>query len=109
MTEHKPRMAPHPDAPAGLEQDGQGKPIPFEQRIEEDKAKVRKAVAEGIKNPQNEAEIPAPSLKIMRGKHETSDEPVDPEGQQANCHPKRSPEQRIRNPPSRRKRSDNRM
>ncbi len=44
----KPRMAPEPDAPAGLEQDSKGDPITFEQRTEEDKAKVREAVAEAI-------------------------------------------------------------
>ncbi len=35
----KPRMAPHPEAPAGLEQDNKGNPIPFEKRTEEDQEK----------------------------------------------------------------------
>lgn len=44
----KPRMAPHPEAPPGLEQDGKGNPIPFEKRTQEDKDKVRQAIADGI-------------------------------------------------------------
>jgi hypothetical protein len=39
----KAKMAPRPDAPPGLEQDGQGNPIPFEQRTEENQQKVRAA------------------------------------------------------------------
>jgi hypothetical protein len=38
---HKPRMAPQKDAPPGLEQDGCGRAIPFDQRTEEDQEKVR--------------------------------------------------------------------
>lgn len=44
----KPRMAPHPEAPEGLEQDSKGNPIPFEKRTEEDKEKVRQAIADAI-------------------------------------------------------------
>ena len=44
----KPRMAPQPEAPPGLEQDGKGNPIPFEKRTEEDKEKVRHTVADAI-------------------------------------------------------------
>jgi hypothetical protein len=44
----KPRMAPHPEAPAGLEQDNKGNPIPFEKRTEEDQEKVRQTIADGI-------------------------------------------------------------
>lgn len=85
----KPRMAPHPQAPKGLEQDGEGNPIPFEKRTEEDKDKVRRTVADGIhpdsqsvKNPENEAEIPAPSPDNIRGTHSQRLTQHDPEGQQ---------------------------
>lgn len=44
----KPRMAPHPDAPPGLEQDGKGNVIPFEKRTEEDQEKVRRVIAGAI-------------------------------------------------------------
>ena len=84
----KPRMAPHPQAPEGLEQDGKGNPIPFEERTEEDKEKVRRAIADGIhtdsssiKNPENEAEIPAPIPANIRGTQRQDSEP-DPGGQQ---------------------------
>ena len=36
----KAKMAPHPTAPPGLEQDARGNAIPFEQRTEEDKEKT---------------------------------------------------------------------
>lgn len=85
----RPRMAPHPHAPEGLEQDGKGNPIPFEDGTEEDKEKVRRAIADGIhpdsssvKNPENEAEIPAPSPANIRGTHKDQDGERDPEGQQ---------------------------
>lgn len=44
----KPHMALQPDAPAGLEQDSKGRPIPFEKRTEEDQEKVREAIADAI-------------------------------------------------------------
>jgi hypothetical protein len=50
-------MAPHPDAPAGLEQDSKGKPIPFDKRTEEDKEKVRQAVADGIGHDSGDPNI----------------------------------------------------
>jgi hypothetical protein len=34
-------MAPQKDAPPGLEQDGRGQAIPFDQRTEEDREKAR--------------------------------------------------------------------
>jgi hypothetical protein len=37
----KPKMAPQPSAPPGLEQDSLGNAIPFDQRTEEDQAKAR--------------------------------------------------------------------
>lgn len=44
----KPRMAPNPGAPPGLEQDGKGNPIPFEKRTEEDQEKLRRVIADAI-------------------------------------------------------------
>jgi len=38
---HKPRMAPLPDAAPGLEQDGKGDVIPFDQRTRDDQEKAR--------------------------------------------------------------------
>lgn len=38
---HKTRMAPRKDAPPGLEQDGKGRMIPFDQRTKEDQEKAR--------------------------------------------------------------------
>jgi hypothetical protein len=46
----KPRMAPNPDAPPGLEQDGKGNVIPFNRRTEDDKEKVRRMIAVAIKD-----------------------------------------------------------
>jgi|APGre2960657468_1045069.scaffolds.fasta_scaffold251269_2 hypothetical protein len=37
---HKAKMAPRPDAPPGLEQDGCGNVIPLSQRTKEDQEKV---------------------------------------------------------------------
>jgi len=37
----KPRMAPYPDAPPGLEQDGKGDVIPLSQRTKDDQEKAR--------------------------------------------------------------------
>lgn len=45
----KPRMAPNPEAPPGLEQDGKGNVIPFQKRTEDDKEKVRRVIADAIK------------------------------------------------------------
>lgn len=38
---HKARMAPLPDAPPGLEQDGEGHVIPVPQRTKDDQEKAR--------------------------------------------------------------------
>jgi hypothetical protein len=59
---HKAKMKPRAEAPAGLETDGQGNVIPLFQRTPEDQAK---AVGQGledhsVKNPEHEAETPAP-------------------------------------------------
>lgn len=37
----KSRMAPYPDAPPGLEQDGKGDVIPLSQRTKDDRDKAR--------------------------------------------------------------------
>lgn len=42
---------------------------------------------EGIKNPENEAEDPAPMPKADQGKAEPRSKPNDPEGQQGSNHP----------------------
>jgi hypothetical protein len=42
QNDKKPKMAPQPEAPPGLEQDSHGNAIPFEQRMEEDKDKARR-------------------------------------------------------------------
>jgi hypothetical protein len=49
MTEqHRAKMAPLKEAPAGLETDGQGNIIPFEQRTKDDREKVMHAIAEKL-------------------------------------------------------------
>jgi hypothetical protein len=40
-TPKRPRMAIPPEAPPGVEQDGKGNLIPFEQRTEDDQEKAR--------------------------------------------------------------------
>ena len=37
---HKAKMAPYPDAPPGLEQDGKGDVIPLSQRTRDDREKA---------------------------------------------------------------------
>ena len=69
MSGHKAKMAPHADAPPGLEQDQLGNPIPFEDRTEEDKEKTQESLADkmhedaSVKNPEHETENPAPMPK----------------------------------------------
>jgi len=50
----KPRMAPQPSAPPGLEQDAHGNAIPFEQRTEDDQELTR-SHASGRLNPDGRA------------------------------------------------------
>jgi hypothetical protein len=42
---------------------------------------------EGIKNPENEAEDPAPMPKADQGKADSRPRPRDPEGQQGSTQP----------------------
>jgi hypothetical protein len=46
MKPHRAKMAPLKEAPPGLETDGQGDIIPFEERTRDDQEKVRAAVAD---------------------------------------------------------------
>jgi hypothetical protein len=99
MTEnnHDTRMAPAADAPAGLELDGEGNLIPFDRRTEDDKQKVRDAVAASLhqdtagstKNPEHEAENPAPMPQADQGKAVPRSKAHDPEGQQGSTQPGR--------------------
>jgi hypothetical protein len=90
---HKTRMAPAADAPAGLELDGEGNPIPFDRRTEDDKQKVRGAVAlhqdtaGSTKNPEHEAENPASMPQADQGKAVPRSKPHDPQGQQGSTQP----------------------
>lgn len=42
------RMAPLSNAPAGLEQDACGNPIPFDQRTKDDRDKIQKAISTAL-------------------------------------------------------------
>jgi hypothetical protein len=74
------KMRPAADAPPGLEQDSGGNIIPLEQRTEEDQEKARAASQATIKDPEREAENPAPMPASQQGQ---GGSPVDhdPEGQ----------------------------
>jgi hypothetical protein len=85
--EHKAKMQPRADAPPGLETDGKGNVIPLDQRTPEDQAK---AVGQGltdqsVKNPENEAEDPAPMPRDQQGQGGTPKK-NDPAGQQGGQH-----------------------
>ena len=76
------KMRPAPGAPPGIELDGKGNVIPLEQRTKGDQEKARKAAAQGsIKDPEQEAEHPAPMPRSQQGQ---GGAPVDndPKGQQ---------------------------
>ena len=64
MSDHKPKMAPRADSPPGLETDGQGNIIPLGQRTAEDQAK---ATGQSVKNPEREAQDPAPMPRDQQG------------------------------------------
>jgi hypothetical protein len=64
------KMRPRPGAQPGIELDGKGNVIPLAERTEEDRAA---ALAAGerdgsVKNPENEAENPAPMPREEQGK-----------------------------------------
>jgi hypothetical protein len=76
--EHRAKMKPRAEAPEGLETDGKGNVIPLDRRTPEDQAK---AAGQSLKNPDHEAENPAPMPAGSRG---SPQRPVndDPAGQQ---------------------------
>ena len=86
----KPKMAPGSGTPPGLELDANGKQIPFEKRTEGGQQRVREniaaathgSVSQSIKNPNNEAEVPARMPASEAGKKNPADGPHDLEGQQ---------------------------
>ncbi len=75
------KMRPAPDAPSVLELDGKGNVIPLAQRTMEDQEKARAASQASIKNPEQEAEDPAPMPRHQQGQ---GGSPRDngPQGQQ---------------------------
>jgi hypothetical protein len=85
---HKPKMASKSDAPPGLELDGHGNAIPFDERTDGDKQKVRDNIAsalqgtQSVKNPNKEAEIPAQMRPGLAGVQQSKAHPSGPAGQQ---------------------------
>ena len=77
------KMRPNKDAPPGIELDGHGNVIPLAQRTKEDQDAARAAgETEGsVKNPEREAEHPAPMPRDLQGRGGKKLE-RDPEGQQ---------------------------
>ena len=75
---HRATMKPRPDAPPGLETDGQGNVIPLEQRTPEDRAA---ALGESVKDPDGDAAAPA-SMPKGAGGGEHSANAGDQAGQQ---------------------------
>ena len=72
----KAKMAIPPHAMPGVETDGEGNYIPFEQRTEGAQAKVRQVIADAAdaaedKNPDGEFQTPAP----MEQNHRSQDKP----------------------------------
>lgn len=89
--DHKARMAPRADAPPGIETDGHGNVIPLARRTEEDQAKARRdGEYKGAgKNPEHEAQEPAPMPRDQQGQgahHGTGPLNRDPAGQQGGTH-----------------------
>ena len=85
MSEHKAKMATPPETPPGLEVDEHGRPIPFDKRTEGDKEKVKDHIAAelhgSVKNPEGEAQTPAPMPHELQGTAKPKLD-KDPEGQQ---------------------------
>jgi hypothetical protein len=79
--EHKAKMKPRAEAPEGLETDGKGNVIPLDQRTPEDQAR---AAGQGLKNPDHEAEVPAPMPNSKTGspQREANDDPAGQQGGQ---------------------------
>jgi hypothetical protein len=75
--EHKTKMHPRADAPAGLETDGTGNVIPLAERTPDDQLKA----SASVKNPEQQAEHPAPMPTARQGEGGPP-RPHDPEGRQ---------------------------
>ncbi len=80
--DHKARMHPRADAPPGLETDGRGNVIPFDRRTPEDQMR---AAERSLKNPEHEAESPAPMPREQQGQGGTPRQD-DPAGRQGGQH-----------------------
>jgi len=79
--DHKARMQPRPEASPGLETDGKGNVIPFDQPTRDDQA----AASRSVKDPEKEAEAPASMPPEQQGQGGTP-RPDDPAGQQGGYH-----------------------
>ena len=75
------KMRPRADAPPGLELDGHGNPIPLEKRTPEDQEKARAASTMSVKNPEQEAQNPAPMPRAQQGQGGSPPD-SDPQGHQ---------------------------
>jgi hypothetical protein len=75
--EHKAKMHPKAEAPAGLETDGKGNVIPLAQRTRDD----REAAAHSVKDPEGEAKAPSSMPRAQQGQGGTPRQD-DPAGQQ---------------------------
>jgi len=77
------KMKPQPGSPPGLETDGKGNIIPLAQRTEDDQAKARAAGEDEVsmKDPEQEAEHPAPMPKSQQGQGGKKRD-TDPAGRQ---------------------------
>ena len=87
--EHRAKMQPRADAPEGLETDGKGNVIPLDQRLPEDQVKavgqgLEDQSLEGVKNPDHEAETPAPMPNGATGspRRPANDDPAGQQGGQ---------------------------
>jgi hypothetical protein len=85
--DHTAKMAPDPDAPAGLETDGKGNVIPFAERTKDDQEKAQGGLKDAmqdasVKNPENEAKNPAPMPQAQQGQGSVKPGHHDLEGQQ---------------------------
>ena len=74
------KMHPKPGSPPGIELDGHGNVIPFEQRTKDDQERAA-AAGGSVKNPEGEAETPAPMKGDKQGKGGRGVD-YDPAGQQ---------------------------
>jgi hypothetical protein len=87
MTDHKAKMAPRAGSPPGLETDGRGNVIPLARRTEDDRAKARGdgAYQDAGKNPERQAQEPAPMPRAQQGEGGILPD-LDQAGQQGGVH-----------------------